>query len=182
MAMPNARHPPGQDEIRLFLALMPGEAVQAELARCHDRWRWSGRASRYGPSDWHVTLHFIGSLAGERLDALRGGLAVPFTPFALRFGHAELWPHGLAVLCPDAVLQDLLDLHTRLGDALRRLGLATDTRPYRPHVTLARQAPDAVPPDGSTDFVWPVTGYALVASTGRSPQRYRVLQRFGCEG
>jgi 2'-5' RNA ligase len=76
----------------------------------------------------------------------------------------------------------LLQLHADLGHALRRLGLRTDERPYRPHVTLARRAVQAGPPARYPAFDWQVRGYALMESTGQAAQRYRVLQGYGSEG
>lgn len=168
-------------EARLFLALVPGEAVRAELGAHTQAWRWNDGALRYAPPDWHVTLHFIGPVPRTRLDELRAALAQPFTPFELRFGEPALWPHGLAVLLPMAAPPALQALHDRLGERLRRLGLRTDERPYRPHLTLARRAEQAVPP-APPAWGWMVRGYVLMESTGRPEARYRVLQRFDDRG
>jgi len=81
-----------------------------------------------------------------------------------------------------AVPEGMLALHAHLGRALRRLGLSTDERPYRPHVTLARHAAQARPPAKYPAFSWQVQGYALMESTGLAGQRYRVLQGFGRGG
>ena len=167
------------DSARLFLALLPDVAVLAALAVHRDQWQWPAAAARYAPADWHVTLHFIGSVARSRLEELRAALAVPITPFALGWGRPELWPHGLAVLCPEVVPEALQQLHTQLGQALQPLGLRTDSRPFRPHFTLARHAQAARLPAQWPVFNWAVTGYALVESTGQAAQRYRVLQSYG---
>lgn len=67
----------------------------------------------------------------------------------------------------------LLALHAALGRALQAEALRVDTRAYRPHLTLARRAAQAVLPAGPA-LRWPVRGWALVES---GPQGYRVLQR-----
>lgn len=170
---------PASATARLFLALMPTAHVLAALAQHADQWRWPEKVVRYAPQDWHVTLHFIGAVPRDRLPELRAGLAVPLQPFELQFGQAALWPHGLAVLCPAAVPPELQQLHVGLGQALQRLGLKTDPRPLRPHITLARHAQAAAAPLQPPQFDWPVAGYALVASTGGVGQRYRVLQQYG---
>ncbi len=168
-------------QARLFLALVPGAEVQAALDAHARAWRWSAEALRYAPADWHLTLHFIGAVPQARLGELPAALALPFTPFELRFGQPALWPHGLAVLLPIATPPALQSLHERLGVLLRQLGLRTDARPFRPHLTLARHAGQAVPP-APPAWGWPVRAYALMASTGRPGARYRRLQSYGDSG
>lgn len=168
-------------EARLFLALLPGAAVQAALAAHAQAWHWNAGAVRYAPLDWHVTLHFIGALPRTRLDELKAALVAPVMPFELRFGEPVLWPHGLAVLLPMAVPAALQRLHDQLGLRLRQLGLRTDERAYRPHLTLARRAEGAVPP-APPAWGWNVRGYVLMESTGRPEARYRVLQQYGDSG
>lgn len=170
------------DPARLFLALCPGRAVQTALAAHADAWRWNEGAVRYAPADWHVTLHFIGAVPCTRVDELRAGLDVSFTPFELRFGQPVLWPHGLAVLLPVALPVALQQLHDLLGQRLRQLDLRTDERPYRPHLTLARRAGAALPPAQWPAWGWQVQGYALMVSTGEAEpggQRYRMLRQYG---
>lgn len=161
---------------RLFLALCPGADVQTALAAHIARWQWPAQAALYAPSDWHLTLHFIGTVPRSRVEELRNALASPLTPFSLPFGRPALWAHGLAVLLPLSVPEALSQLHARLGQALQDLGLKTDSRPYRPHLTLARHAPQAQMPAQSDTFNWPVRAYALMESTGQPGSRYRVLQ------
>ena len=163
---------------RLFLALLPTDEVKAALASYAEQWRWPAGAQRYAAPDWHVTLHFLGSLPRQRLDELRAGLALPVTPFELHLGQAELWPHGLAVLCPEVVPSGLAQLHAALAQALARLGLRTDPRPLRPHLTLARHAQGAQPPLQRPRLDWPVAAYALMESTGIAAARYHVLQSY----
>ena len=112
------------DPARLFLALCPGRAVQAALAAHAGAWHWNEDAARYAPADWHVTLHFIGAVPRSRINELRAGLDVPFTPFELRFGQPALWPHGLAVLLPMALPVALQQLHDQLGQRAAPAGLA----------------------------------------------------------
>lgn len=166
------------DSARLFLALLPSDELQAALALHRDQWQWPDRCVLYAPQDWHLTLHFIGAVPRPRLDPLRAALAVPLTPFDLRLGRPERWPHGLAVLCPELVPAALQQLHDDLGQALLNLGLRTDTRPYRPHLTLARGAAQALAPPARPLPDWRVEAYALMASTGLAAPRYQVLQRY----
>lgn len=169
--------PPAHASARLFLALCPTPEVQAALALHRDQWQWNAGAALYRPGDWHLTLHFIGPVPVDRLDELRAGLALPIAPFDLGLGQPELWPHGVAVLCPETVPEGLQQLHAGLAHALRRLGLRTERRDFRPHLTLARHAQAARPPSRPV-MGWHVAAYALMESTGQAGQRYRVLQNY----
>ena len=178
---PSATGPAAAAPARLFLALLPGLAVRAAVDQHAQAWRWPPQAAPYAPADWHVTLHFIGAVPRTRLTELQSALDAPLAPFELRFGVPMLWPHGLAVLLPMAVPPALQRLHDQLGVRLRRLGLRTDERAYRPHLTLARRAEEALPPPPPA-WGWSVRGYVLMESTGRPEARYRVLQRFDDRG
>jgi len=149
---------------RLFLALWPDPGTRHLLTQWRDAWNWPKGASPVHPDKLHVTLHFLGALPGERLPELLDGFAVPFEPFRLDVGRAALWHNGIAVLEPLAQPPELLALHARLSDALVALGLQPETRPYRPHVTMARRAGGAVVPAGGPAVLWDVRSYALVES------------------
>lgn len=163
---------------RLFLALWPDAVVREALGSYAASWGWPDTARRYGESDWHVTLQFLGALPQDRLGELRQGLEVAFQPFELRLDQAELWPHGLAVLGCSALPKPLQDLHDELAKALRGLGLEPESRSYRPHLTLARSAVGALMPPEPPAIAWLVRGYALVRSTGDARWRYDLLQLY----
>ena len=165
---------------RLFLALWPDDGVRSQLAAHVDQWQWPAGCTRYAPEDWHVTLHFIGDVTTDKRAAIAAGAAVPFQPFDLALDQPRLWARELAVLCASDVPVALKSLQERLGQALRapELALLPDTRPYMPHLTLARHAGAARVPSASAPVQWRVQGYALVVSTGRRTPRYEVIQSY----
>jgi RNA 2',3'-cyclic 3'-phosphodiesterase len=160
---------------RLFVALWPDAGVRAQLAACRDAWRWPANARPVASGNLHATLHFIGSFPRERIGALASRLAAVRAEAAtLRSKGMELWRGGIAVL----TLQHeprLLALHQRVGEALRASGIALETRPFTPHVTLARKATRAVAPSELPPFSWRATGFALVESRGGQAP-YAVLE------
>lgn len=162
----------------LFLALWPDEDVQQQLLAHAGHWRWPPGCTRYAPADWHVTLHFMGEVDPNQVQDVATSAKVPFQPFELVLDQPALWPHGLAVLCASAMPMPLLGLHAQLGQALQHLGLPVETRPYRPHLTLALRADAAIVPTAPAPVVWPVKGFALVVSTGCKDQRYRVIHAY----
>jgi len=142
------------DSIRTFIAIDLPEAVKTQLGSIQDRLRAQlervgiDRGLRWaGPEGIHLTLKFLGetpeslapelgryleeSLAG--LDAPRltlAGLGVFPNPRAPRV----LWV-GLA-----GDLPALLALQRRVESAISPLGFPEESRPFSPHLTLARVA------------------------------------------
>lgn len=164
---------------RLFLALWPDDGIRGQVVAHASQWLWPPGCALYASADWHATLHFIGDVATERVEAIADSAAVPFQPFELVLDQPTLWSHGLAVLLASEVPAALRALHERLADRLRRLDLAVDTRPYVPHVTLARHAGAAIPPRAVLPVRWQARGFALVVSTGLKGPRYRVIRQYG---
>jgi 2'-5' RNA ligase len=149
---------------RLFLAFRPDPAMQRALVEWRRGWTWPRRAAIVPAERLHATLHFIGDVPVARLEEVARGLAVPVEPFDLDAGLGELWPRGLAVWRPERIPDPLLALHARLAEALRRLELPVESRPYRPHLTLARNAFGARPPARAPGSLWRAERYALVKS------------------
>src|SRR5215212_9314848 len=77
---------------RLFLALWPTPRVRSNLLAWRDAFDWPAGAAIVGPEKLHLTLHFIGPVARERIEEVAAGLAIATGSFELRFGRAELWP------------------------------------------------------------------------------------------
>ncbi|MDR2208427.1 MAG: RNA 2',3'-cyclic phosphodiesterase [Azoarcus sp.] len=165
------------EQARLFIALWPDNAVRRSLAGYRDAWRWQGRPARVRDDKLHITLHFLGNVPRVRLAELRAALAVPCAVFDLVFGRPAFLPRGVAVIEPLAFPDELRALHAALGKVLRELGLPVESRPLRPHVTLARHAQRAGFPVQELGIVWHVDGYALLESRLESGE-YRVLERY----
>ncbi len=168
----------GPTTTRLFLALWPDPAIRHSLRERRDAWHWPRGATPVHTDKLHMTLHFLGEVPSGRVPALQAGFAVPFTPFTLSIGVPKLWHHGIAVLEPHEEPPALLELHANLSAALLALGLQPEERNYRPHVTLARRANNAVVPPEAEPIIWPVGGYALVESKPGDGGAYTVLQHY----
>ena len=167
-----------RDPVRLFLALWPEAPLRVRLAAYRDAWRWPAAAKPVADETLHLTLHFIGALACVRLPELAAALAaVAVDKIVLRPTAAELWKGGIAVLRMDGDAA-LADLHDNLGAVLTSAGIALDSRPFAPHVTLARKAAKAEPPASRPGFTWRPNGFVLVESIPGRPARYQVLSRF----
>lgn len=165
-------------ELRLFLALWPTGDVLADLVAQADAWRWPPGARRTRTERLHATLHFIGDVPTGRLLYLCKHLRVDWPGDTLVLDRPSVWRGGIAVLEASTVPPALAALHAALAERLRALDLPVETRPYRPHVTLARKAFGATPP-ATTQVVWQAgPGYALVRTLGGG-RGYETLQAFG---
>ena len=163
---------------RLFIGLMPGADVRDELIEHQRRWYWGGGAPTR-PDRLHLTVHFLGEIDATREWALRNALAgEEVASFDLVLRTPECWSGGVAVLRPDDH-PALNDLHARLASRLLQAGIASQRADFKPHVTLARGAPNAAPPEATPPVRWTVSDFALVWSRPGPPARYEVLDRYG---
>lgn len=154
--------------------------MRSAIAQWQLQWTWPERAAVVGPEKLHITLHFLGDVAPQRVRDLQYVLkTVPTPAFELRLTRQEIWQQGIAVLRPENLPVQLRGLHGRIGLALADIGVPAEARPYRPHVTLARRAAGATPPTQLPDLRWhAASGFVLVQTLGGG-RGYEVLQRFG---
>jgi len=178
---PVPRRAGGERPLRLFLALWPDEATAASL----EDWtrallpRCGGRAMRR--DTLHLTLAFLGPTGAARARELAGALGAwraESGSFAVvragRFNRLRLVWAGPHEHGPDA--DRLARLHASLWDWLAPMGWRPEL-PFRPHVTLLRDA-GPPPPDFSPGPVaWRYDRVALAASVAEpaGPARYRIL-------
>ncbi|KQP73355.1 2'-5' RNA ligase [Methylobacterium sp. Leaf113] len=123
--------------------LFTGLEIPPDVAEALSLKRGALRGSRWiEPSDYHVTLRFLGDVEVEIAEALHARLAEarPRAPFAVTldglasFGGDK--PRAiLATVAPNAELGDLQAEHERLA---RQAGAEAERRKFTPHVTLAR--------------------------------------------
>jgi 2'-5' RNA ligase len=161
-------------QVRIFYALWPEEAeTQALAAACRGLFPLSGRP--LDARDHHVTLAFVGRVEASRLASFLE-LAGPIEPFAMKFDLLEHWakPRVLVTTTSDVprALRAAVDL---LWHRLDRLGIARDTRPLRPHVTLARDVRQWRADRPWTPVSWRAHRIRLVESQPDLLPRYRVL-------
>lgn len=160
---------------RLFIGLWPTPAVlQAVLAQ-RERWSWPTGARLVAAPKLHLTLHFLGDVATARIPDLIAALGGPVPALVLTLDTAAVWRQGVAVLAPGAPPPELLALHDHLGATLQRLSLPVETRRFRPHLTLARDARGAMPPAAVEPIDWPVSACRLAQS---QDGRYETLAQW----
>jgi RNA 2',3'-cyclic 3'-phosphodiesterase len=146
--------PPAPSTLRLFIGLWPDASVRDTLQARSDAWSWPASARRTRTERLHVTLHFLGPVAADRLEEVKDGLRVQWQGWELVLDRGTVWPGGIAVLEAGHVPATLAELHQALAGKLRALELPVEERPFRPHVTLARKASGARPPSEFAPVHW----------------------------
>jgi RNA 2',3'-cyclic 3'-phosphodiesterase len=164
--------------MRLFLALWPDAGTCAALSDWQQAWSWPPAAALVATERLHLTLHFIGNVAPERLPRVVAGLKVGSEAFQFTLDRAEVWPNSVAVLQPQRAPDAMIRLHRKLADALRDLRLPVESRPFRPHVTLARRARGAVPAPRRAGVDWQARDGYVLAESLPGGAGYKILERF----
>ena len=141
---------PGEGAVRAFIAVEVSDKVKAGLNAFQSVVRSRVPGARLVSTEtMHLTLVFMGDTPREflpQVEAAMDSVAAGFAPlrFEVRgvgaFGSARaprvIWA-GIADCGP------LMDLQARLAAELRERGAKLESRPFSPHLTIARLKPGA---------------------------------------
>lgn len=145
--------------IRAFLAVELSQELRAELAtvqqelkrRIEPELKRGTRISWAQPASIHLTLKFLGDMDEQVIDPLRiaveqaigsrlamtvplerlGVFPHPQSPRVLWVGPSENWEKG-------AEAKRIAEIHDAIDEACDGLSFLRETRPFGPHLTLAR--------------------------------------------
>ena len=108
-------------------------AISAQLELSGDGLRWST------PDSWHITLQFLGSIGQEQYECIAArlhALRSPAVPIELEgtnfFDRAGIFFAAVRLTSRLSLLQQ------RVTSATGLCGFVPETRPFHPHITLAR--------------------------------------------
>ena len=133
-------------DMRCFLALdLPDPllrhltSIQTHYASMYPHFRWVKR------ENLHLTLHFLGEISRKNMDQLVTEcrpVSARNQALAVRAGELGVFPRWSAPavlwLSLTGDMEKLKLLHEQTAGAVKRAGLTTDNKPFRPHITLAR--------------------------------------------
>jgi 2'-5' RNA ligase len=130
--------------MRLFVALDLTEPVRAALTQFCDALRIEFPAARWVRGEGiHVTLKFIGEVKEEIVAPIENALSVvqSAAPAELHFRGAGFFPDARRPRVFWAGIDaspNLADIAAQIETRLEVLGIARESREFKPHLTLAR--------------------------------------------
>ncbi len=138
--------------MRLFFAINLPAEEQDRLHRATARLRAADLPVRWvPPQNLHVTLRFLGSVAGQLVAGVQEAgarAAAGIAPFDTRLGGIGAFPNTRrprVIWVGVQKAEPLLELHAALEQALAPLGFAPEDRAFQPHITLGRVRDGARP-------------------------------------
>ena len=125
--------------MRLFIALPLSEDARRVILDGADALRAEVPTANVSRAEnLHITLAFIGE--SNRVDALKACIdEVCRAPFTVTVGGSGRF--GDLIWAGVRVSPPLAALERRLRAALTKAGFRLENRPFRPHITIAREAP-----------------------------------------
>lgn len=176
---------------RLFVGLTLPERVESALLESRRSWE-SLPGARFA-RELHLTLKFLGNVAESDIQQIALALesvASALRPFTLSVGGLGCFPNARRASVVwrgvDQGFNELSKAAAQVEHALELIGFARETRPYTPHITLARLRPPSdlrgwLPTSEQKEAVPPfqVDQFHLIQSDLRPDgARYTSLRRF----
>ena len=142
------------EQVRCFIAVELPDELKTGLTQLQSRLKLGEQpwVKWVDPYSTHLTLKFLGSVAVDRIDEITGAIeeaARGMSPFHLEVKELGVFPNlrrvQVAWVGISGEVNKLGQLQQRLESNLARLGFAPESRPFTPHLTLARLRDQASP-------------------------------------
>ncbi len=126
--------------MRLFVGIPLADIVVRELATVMSRFRSNPEKLRWtAPESWHITLQFLGDAIPERADCLLARLAqIRSAPVMVQLGELGFFGRAGIFFVDVIATPALIALEEHVVAATSTCGFVAETRPFHPHITLAR--------------------------------------------
>ena len=169
-------------DVRIFFALWPDDELRIQIAANLDRIDIDrDKCRRVANNNLHLTLHFVGNTSIAEMKCLdRQAREFDAESFDLTLDCSGYFkkPKVLWIGC-QAAPEALYTLHGKLGEQISQCAYTPETRPYSPHMTVARKFSE-VP--GSIPFepvLWQLNRFVLVKSISvPGGVRYEVVESY----
>lgn len=142
------------EQIRSFIAIELPQEIKVELARAQDMLRPQEHpgVKWVEPESIHLTLKFLGNIPSDRVPQIEGAVreaARGVPAFHLEIGGLGVFPNTqrprVAWVALRGEVEKIAGLQEGIDSALLPLGFPRESRPFTPHLTLARVRERASP-------------------------------------
>ena len=126
--------------MRLFIGIPLVPVVLNELSKLTARLRSGADDLRWTSSDsWHITLQFLGDTTPEQYPCLVQRLSqVQASPVPIHLGKLGIFDRAGVFFAEVDTTPSLASLAERIVAGTSLCGFVPETRPFHPHITLAR--------------------------------------------
>ena len=142
------------EQIRSFIAIKLPDELKRGLTQLQAQLKLGNQPSVkwVDPNSIHLTLKFLGNVPVDRIDNITGAMekaAQGISPFHLEVKDLGVFPNLRRVQVVwvgiSGQVERLSQLQQRIESNLAPLGFAPESRPFTPHLTLARVRDQASP-------------------------------------
>jgi len=142
------------EQIRSFIAVELPDEVKAALVQLLDQLKTGKQlpVKWVNPYGIHLTLKFLGNIAVNKINEITGAIEKAtegISPFRLEVKDLGVFPNFKRVrvvwVGVSGEVAQLSQLQQRIESNLALLGFAPESRPFTPHLTLARVREQASP-------------------------------------
>ena len=147
-------------QIRSFIAIELPEEVKSGLLQFQAKLKLAGHSfvKWVSPEGIHLTLKFLGNISPQKVSEIIGVMeeaSQEFSSFQLKIGESGAFPNlrrpRVLWVGIGGEVDKVVALQQRVDVGLVPLGFSQETRPFTPHLTLARLR-EGSSPQGQRDF------------------------------
>jgi 2'-5' RNA ligase len=126
--------------MRLFVGMPLAPVMIDELSAIALRLRSKVDGLRWlPPESWHITLQFLGNTSQEQYESISAKLrALKMPPVRIKLEGLSVFDRVGVLFTGVALTPVLRMLHDRVVTTTADCGFVAETRPYLPHISLAR--------------------------------------------
>lgn len=132
--------------MRLFIAVELNNPIKTYLESLQQKLKDITSQGNFTPrSNLHLTLHFIGETPPWHVNCIQDAMnqyTQSSRPFRIYIDNLGYFTKGNKAIIWTGIqgdLEHLQNLHHNVEKGLNNAGFQTDARPYKPHITLARE-------------------------------------------
>jgi len=135
-------------KIRAFIAINLPESLKKEISKLIENFKIKNPSQfikLVSPNNLHLTLHFLGYLEEKKLNLVKeilSQMTKKLESFSLEIGEIggfpDLFRPRVLFISLKEADDKLKNFQAELGQALEKIGIPVDKRPWQAHITLAR--------------------------------------------